>query len=78
VTQNFSWRAREMFRALKIQGKKEVTKMGKIAVIKSGGAFDGRVIEIIPQGYLEKPYVMVEDKSTRIQFPIRQEHLLPL
>ncbi len=51
---------------------------GQACVIRGDTPFDGRLVSIIPQGYLEQGYSMVEDAEFRIQFPIRQEHLLPL
>lgn len=51
---------------------------GQMAVIKGDTAFDGRIIYLVPEGYLKEGYSMVEDPEFRIQFPIRQEYLLPL
>lgn len=54
------------------------TPTGQACVIRGDTRFDGRLVSIIPQGYLEKGYSMVEDAEFRIQFPIRREYLLPL
>ncbi|MBA7604261.1 hypothetical protein ES703_11380 [subsurface metagenome] len=51
---------------------------GQACVIKGDTRFDGRLVSIIPQGYVTEPYCMVEDRETKIQFPIRREYLLPL
>lgn len=51
---------------------------GQACVIKGDTPFDGRLVSIIPQGYLEEGYSMVEDAEFHIQFPIRREYLLPL
>ncbi|MBA7496877.1 hypothetical protein ES702_07486 [subsurface metagenome] len=51
---------------------------GQACVIRGDTPFDGRLVSVIPQGYLEQGYSMVEDAEFKIQFPIRQEYLLPL
>ena len=51
---------------------------GQACVIRGDTPFDGRLVRIIPQGYLEEGYSMVEDAEFRVQFPIRREYLLPL
>jgi len=54
------------------------TPKGQMVVIKGDTAFDGRIVYLVPEGYLEQGYCMVEDTEFGIQFPIRREYLLPL
>jgi len=66
-----------MSQVLKIQ-KKEVTKMGQLAVIAKEGVLQGRVVEVLPQSYLQPSWEWAEDKKTKIQFPIKREELVIL
>lgn len=50
--------------------------MGKMAVIAREGILQGRVVEVIPQGYLQFPWEWVEDKKCKVQFPIKGEDLV--
>ncbi|MFQ6065816.1 MAG: hypothetical protein ACE5K3_00880 [bacterium] len=49
-----------------------------MAIIKKPGMLEGMVIEIIPQGYLQDPWVWVEHQKSKIQFPIKKEDLVVL
>ena len=66
-----------MFRVSKVQGK-GVTKMGKMAVIAREGILEGRVVEIIPEGYLQRNWAWVQDQKSKVQFPIKKEDLVIL
>jgi len=52
--------------------------MGQMAVIAREGILQGRVVEVLPQSYLQPSWEWAEDKKTKIQFPIKREDLVIL
>lgn len=49
--------------------------MGQMAVIAKEGVLQGRKCEVLPQDYLQPFWAWVEDKKTKIQFPVKREDL---